>query len=1064
MHHNVKRYGLQFPRCFFVCLLGGMLSAFNVDAQVQLLDDFESPHDWSIRTSEGVVVTTSPAEGKDGKGVRLAFNFLQGTGYGGINKRFPMKLPENYRFTFWLKAQAPVNNFEFKLIDASGENVWWVNRRNVEFSQEWQQITIKKRHIQFAWGPTTDRALTAFDTIEFVVASATGGQGVIYLDQLQFEPLAPPSPIKPTPTVSVSSVAEPRYKPENLLDGDLSNQWRSSSEELQELILDLQQNYEYGGLIIDWDAADFARRYDVQISPNRHDWQTVYPVTHGRGGRRYIPLPETESRYIKLVLRQSSRGQGYAIRDIALQELAFSQTPESLFTILAKDRPRGYFPRYLDAEQSYWTITGVNNDTKEALIDEDSRVEVDHASFSVEPFIFQEGHLLTWNDGATTPSLEDGYLPIPAVTRRHGALEMETKIFAAGEAGKSLLYLNYTLKNTGKAPLTGNLYLAIRPFQVNTPWQFLNRPGGVAKIQAMAWQSDYLLVNQTKAIVPLTMPEEFGATEFDEGDVTDFLTQNRLPARKSLRDHVGYASGALRYPYRLEGGAEKTVRLAVPFHHSDPAAINIASEQEVPAQLQAVKSFWADRLNTVAFHLPPSGDRLVNTLRANLAYILINRDHAGIQPGSRSYERSWIRDGAMTSSALLKLGIQQEVRDFLTWYAGYQYDNGKVPCVVDHRGPDPTPEHDSHGQLIFGLYQYYLFTGDTNFLRQHFEHVKRAVAYMDDLVSQRTTDDYRYGDANKRALYGIFPESISHEGYADKPRHSYWDDFWGLKGYKDAVEIARVLGEEASVNTFTLSRDRFRAQLYNSLSLAMRDKHIDYLPGCVELGDFDPTSTAIAVYPVNELRHLPQPYAHNTFDRYYEYFQRRLQPDFVWKDYTPYEVRLVGTFIYLGQIERAHALLDFFFSDQRPPGWYHWAEIVRKGYRTPGFIGDMPHTWVGSDFISAARAMFVYEDELDHSLVIGAGLYPDWIDAPEGVRVRHLPTYYGRLDYAIRKSQKGYAVELGGDLTPPAKGIRLRNFKAQSPQRVRVNGTDITTYDNREIVIHTYPASIDIQY
>ena len=802
----------------------------------------------------------------------------------------------------------------------------------------------------------------------------------------------------------------------------------------------------------------------MQLSLNRRDWQTVYSVTHGRGGRRYVPLPEAESRYIKLTLRQSSRGKGYAIRDLALQDLAFSQTPESLFAILAKDRPRGYFPRYVYDEQSYWTITGVTNDTKEALIDEDGRVEVDHASFSIEPFIFQEGRLFTWNDGSTTASLEDGYLPIPAVKRRYGALELETKIFASGEAGKSLLYLNYTLRNTGETPLAGHLYLAIRPFQVNTPWQFLNRPGGVAKITSMQWKQDYLLVNQTKAIVPLTVPETFGAAEFDEGDVTDFLARNRLPARKSLRDHVGYASGALRYPYRLVEGAEQTVRLAVPFHQSDPATVNIAPEQMVPAQLEAVKSFWKDRLNKVEFHLPPSGDRLINTLRSNLAYILINRDQAGIQPGSRSYERSWIRDGSLTSSALLKLGIHEEVRDFLNWYAGYQYDNGKVPCVVDRRGPDPTPEHDSHGELIFALYQYYLFTGDTDFLRQRFENVKRAVAYMDNLVSQRTTSEYRDGGAEKQAFYGIFPESISHEGYSDKPRYSYWDDFWGLKGYKDAVEIARILGKEAYVNTFTVSRDRFRTHLYNSLSLAMQHQQIDYLPGCVELGDFDPTSTAIAIYPVNELRHLPQPQTQKTFDRYYEYFQRRLRPDFAWKDYTPYEVRLIGTFVYLGQIERAHALLDFFFSDQRPLGWNHWAEVVRKGYRTPGFIGDMPHTWVGSDFISAVRTMFVYEDELDQSLVIGAGLYADWIDAPGGVRLRYLPTYYGWLDYAIRKSPPGYTVELGGDLKLPAKGIRLRHFKAQRPQRVLVNGRAITTYDNREIFIHTYPASIEIHY
>jgi hypothetical protein len=175
-------------------------------------------------------------------------------------------------------------------------------------------------------------------------------------------------------------------------------------------------------------------------------------------------------------------------------------------------------------------------------------------------------------------------------------------------------------------------------------------------------------------------------------------------------------------------------------------------------------------------------------------------------------------------------------------------------------------------------------------------------------------------------------------------------------------------------------------------------------------------------------------------------------------------VRLIGTFVYLGQIERAHALVDFFLADQRPRGWNHWAEVVRPAYRTPGFIGDMPHTWVGSDFISAVRAMLVYEDELDRSLVIGAGLYPEWIAAPEGISIRHLPTYYGRLDYAIRKRPQGYVVEIGGDLKLPDRGIRLRNLTEHLPRQVLVNGRPITTYNSREILIHTVPASVDIIY
>ena len=49
--------------------------------------------------------------------------------------------------------------------------------------------------------------------------------------------------------------------------------------------------------------------------------------------------------------------------------------------------------------------------------------------------------------------------------------------------------------------------------------------------------------------------------------------------------------------------------------------------------------------------------------------------------------------------------------------------------------------------------------------------------------------------ADKRHLYGLLPPTISHEGYSDKAAYSYWDDFWGLLGYKDAVFIAETLGD-----------------------------------------------------------------------------------------------------------------------------------------------------------------------------------------------------------------------------------------------------------------------------
>ncbi|HSW54759.1 MAG TPA: hypothetical protein VLH59_06690, partial [Ignavibacteriaceae bacterium] len=232
-----------------------------------------------------------------------------------------------------------------------------------------------------------------------------------------------------------------------------------------------------------------------------------------------------------------------------------------------------------------------------------------------------------------------------------------------------------------------------------------------------------------------------------------------------------------------------------------------------------------------------------------------------------------------------------------------------------------------------------------------------------------------------------------------------------------------------------------------------------------ELGDFDATSTTIAISPCNELQNLPQPYAQNTFDKYYEFFKNRRDNKIEWTAYTPYENRLIGSFIYLDEPERAHELIKFFLNDQRPQGWNHWAEVVWKDYRAPKFIGDMPHTWVGSDFINAIRSMFVYENEYDSSLVLGAALYQDWIDSPNGMSVENLPTYYGEISFSIKKVENNYHFSIYGDVKLPNGGIKIKNFNGSKlPAKVLVNGKEIKDFSEKEISAKEFPARVMINY
>jgi hypothetical protein len=1046
-----------------------LLAATSLKAQVTTLDEFENKEGWSYIQSDGVNLNLSVEKGLTGNAIRFDYDFTKGTGYGGFQKNFPIDLPENYEFTFYLKAESPSNNFEIKFIDSTGNNVWWVNNRNYDFPEEWKKIRIKKRHISFAWGPTADQNLKRIDRIEFTIASYVGGKGTIWIDDLKFEPLPPERQTYPNPSITASSTIKD-HSPDLMIDQLYETFWLSSGEKDQFVLIDFTTRREFGGMQINWLKTHIAKSFEVLLSEDNKEWEKAYSVQANQGDASFIRLPEAEAKYVQINLGESASGKGFGITEIKFLDIQSSMTPNDFLIYTAKNSPVGNYPRYFLEQAVYWTIAGVNNDEKEAMINEDGMVEVDKGLFSIEPMIKTGDTLYNWSNVKSEQSLgftgdTSEFNFVPAVEWKCSDLKFETGISATGEANvSSVLEIGYLFENLSDQPKNFEFYLLIRPFQVNPYYQWLNITGGVGKINSIQEVQNGLIAVDDKVIVSQKKYDSFSAGTFNEGNIVEFIRSGNLPPNSTAADENGLANGVIKYSLHLDPGEKATFFIAIPFHKQEIIGETPGAGYNFKGFDDATE-FWKSKVDHVQFNLPASADRIVKTFKANLVYILINRDNAGIQPGSRSYERSWIRDGALTSSALLKSGIVPEVKDFIDWYSGHLFENGKVPCVVDFRGPDPVPENDSHGEFIYLIREYFNFTNDTAFLRAQNENILLVVEYIESLIAERSTDYYKNGNDSVRAHYGLVPESISHEGYSAKPMHSYWDNFFTIKGLKDAAEIQKILGETTHYERISRTRDTFSENLYNSIDLAMKYKGIDYIPGCVELGDFDATSTTIALTPCNELKNLPKPQVYNTFDQYYAYFKKRREGTIDWVNYTPYENRLIGSFILLDQPERAHELIEFFLNDQRPQGWYHWAEVVWKDYRRPGFIGDMPHTWVGSDFINAIRSMFVYENEYDQSLVLASALYQDWIDSPDGMSVENLPSYYGEVSFSINKMDKKYRFSIFGDATLPANGIKIKNFNGSKlPLKVIINGRESKDFNNKEIAVKEFPAVVDIYY
>ncbi|MBU1298700.1 MAG: hypothetical protein KKF20_01135 [Bacteroidetes bacterium] len=119
----------------------------------------------------------------------------------------------------------------------------------------------------------------------------------------------------------------------------------------------------------------------------------------------------------------------------------------------------------------------------------------------------------------------------------------------------------------------------------------------------------------------------------------------------------------------------------------------------------------------------------------------------------------------------------------------------------------------------------------------------------------------------------------------------------------------------------------------------------------------------------------------------------------------------------------------------------------------------MPHTWVASDFIRSIRSMFVYEREKDSTLVIGAGIPEEWLNEPDGIGVKKLPTYYGSLNYSMKKIGESLVVEIVGNIQIPNGKIILRSPLSDPMVSVQINGKPVRQ-TRRGIVIETLPATV----
>ena len=474
-----------------------------------------------------------------------------------------------------------------------------------------------------------------------------------------------------------------------------------------------------------------------------------------------------------------------------------------------------------------------------------------------------------------------------------------------------MLQVRYRLANGETSPRRAKLFLAIRPFQANPP-QFLNRAGrGADRVAGV--ERARRDRRRRAADLPVERAGGFRRRHVRRRLCDRVSRRGKAASRAGWRTLPAGPWGArLRFRPRRRGERGGVDRAPAPSAAEAPGASSaLAGGGGEPGAdaLLSVGARVAGGARARPLHAPPGGagarprrahepgrdpDRRATARRCS--------------PGTRSYARSWIRDGAMIVDGAAAPGPRRAARDFLELVSRRTSSRtARCPAASTARGADPVPENDSHGEFIYVVAEYCRYTRRPRACSSACGRTcgGRARTWTRCAQSGRA-DANRAGEARpssaccrtRSATRATRPSRCTRTGTTSGR----------CAGYKDAVELARGARHGRTTRAHGRSARRVRARPARlDRAAAARRTASTSSRARPSSATSTPTSTTIALDPAASCADLPPRALDATFERYWrEFVAARATGTREWEDYTPYEWRNVGALRRAsGQRERA---------------------------------------------------------------------------------------------------------------------------------------------------------------
>lgn len=626
--------------------------------------------------------------------------------------------------------------------------------------------------------------------------------------------------------------------------------------------------------------------------------------------------------------------------------------------------PRGHLPFLTNVTHRNWTAVGNPGSAWEAVVDPAGLVSTLADAWSLDWWIEHGGEwILPSRTGRLHQRIAAGGARVSTTVELPGEGQATADVYAVRVDGDEYV----AMEVTSDRPVT--VAFAVRPYNTE----------GLAVVETIQVQPRSILVDGCAAVVLPESPERVAASTFHDGDcLQHFLRGTAAPFRPlHQRDEAGLAQAAVSYP--LAPGQSRRVLLPLPPSATRSArAPRSARAARVAPTAADAEARWRARLDRgLRTSLPDP--RLQEAIDANRLYLLLLHDPGSITAGPLTYHRFWFRDAAYQVTALDRWGFHDEAVDVLDTYPGRQQHDGFFYSQWH--------EWDANGAAIFAIAEHFRLTGDRGWLARMMPAVRRGADWIEHKRRRRLPARHP----------GLLPAGVSAEHLGPYDLY-YWDNFWSVRGLRDAAYLAEAVGDRERAGRWKLGAEEYTGAINASVAYRTRDDPAPYLPAGPNRGiDAGMVGSLVACYPL-ELLDATDPLVTNTVALIRQRFT--IGPAFFQAiAHTGFGTYLTLQLAYV-ELLRGDAVawsrLRWLLDSATPT--YTWPEAIHP--RTGGgCMGDGHHGWAAADFLGFLRALLV-RDAPDGSVAALSLLPPEWRGAP--LEVRDAPVAGGgRLSYEL---------------------------------------------------------------